>query len=91
MEPSEQAQAYYCGYLLAVGLVGGGIFGFFGYLIGRGKGIGGLGFVLGFVLGLIGLIITALIPGTSGGRRLVRRRRLTRPGARVQRFRRPSA
>ena len=36
-----------------------------GYLIGRGKGKGGLGFVLGLFLGIIGWIIIAVIPGES--------------------------
>jgi uncharacterized protein YcfJ len=44
---------------LAVALVvGGGL----GFLIGRGKGRPALGFVLGLLLGLIGWIITALLP-----------------------------
>lgn len=50
--------------------VGGGI----GYLIGRGKGRGGLGLILGAFLGCIGWIIVACIgPAHSG---MVRRRTL---------------
>jgi hypothetical protein len=63
--------------LLAVVLfvtVKGGI----GYLIGRGKGKGGLGFVLGLFLGFIGWIIIAVIPGESQVNFQIQKRRCKR-------------
>jgi hypothetical protein len=44
-------------------LVGGGV----GYLIGKGKGKGSLGFILGLCLGLLGWIIIAVIPAERQG------------------------
>ncbi len=38
-----------------------------GYLIGRNKGLGGIGFALGLFLGIIGWIIVACMSGTPGG------------------------
>jgi len=52
-----------------------------GYLIGRNKGKGGLGFVLGLFLGIIGWIIIAVIPGEPAPvNRVSRLRRPERPG-----------
>jgi hypothetical protein len=38
--------------------------GLVGWLIGKGKGLGGLGLVLGGLLGVIGWIIVAVMKGT---------------------------
>ena len=50
----------FVGIAVAVAFWGG-----IGYLIGRGKGKGWLGFFLGLFLGAIGWVIIALIPGES--------------------------
>lgn len=42
------------------------LLGFVGYLIGKGKGMGGVGFFLGFILGPIGWFI---VMATSGNKK----------------------
>jgi hypothetical protein len=49
--------------VLVIGMVIGGLV---GWLIGKNKGLGGLGIVLGGVLGLIGWIIIAVMKGDQG-------------------------
>jgi len=66
-----------------VALISFVVFGLVGWAMGRGKGRGGLGFILGAFLGVIGLIIMAFIGDSGGSRRIVRRTHpiLRRPGA----------
>jgi hypothetical protein len=46
---------------IVIGLVIGALV---GWLIGRNKGLGGLGLILGGLLGIIGWIIVAVMKGT---------------------------
>ena len=69
VESSRNNSGIYLGAAVICGIVG--------YLIGKGKGRGGLGLLLGALLGVIGLLIIALIGGDGPTTtRVISRRRL---------------